>query len=288
MRSILLLAFLAGLSCSQKPATIQKVFDVHIHGESDQNAQIKKLEANGIYKAALSTSWEAQQSYRSQKTPEILFGLMFPCPNGKVPYSLQPCFENGQEWPSIDWVEEQIKSKKIDFLGEILNQYYGISPSDTLHFPYYAIAEKYQVPVGIHTGGAGPNHGSPNFKMEMGNPALLKGMLQQFPRLKLWIMHGGDFHFQETISIMREYKDVYADISVLTNPDITTPDRFQEIMKAYLNAGLENRIMFGSDNGDIVKSIASLNALTFLTDEQREKIFYKNAERFFAKSVTEK
>ncbi|MCR6718733.1 MAG: hypothetical protein NVV59_00215 [Chitinophagaceae bacterium] len=75
---------------------------------------------------------------------------MFPCPEGKVPYSLQPCYESGQEWPPINWVEEQIKSKSIDFLGEILNQYYGISSSDSLLFPYYALAEKYQIPVGIH------------------------------------------------------------------------------------------------------------------------------------------
>ncbi|MCR6718732.1 MAG: amidohydrolase [Chitinophagaceae bacterium] len=74
----------------------------------------------------------------------------------------------------------------------------------------------------------------------------------------------------------------------LTNPDITTPDRFQEIMKSYINAGLEDQIMFGSDNWDIVKSIASVSALDFLTDEQRDKIFYKNAERFFVKSATER
>lgn len=288
MRLLLLLVIFTGLACKQNPESIQKVFDVHIHGDRDQNEQLKKLVANGVYKAALSTSWESQQSYGSQKTPELLFGLMFPCPEGKVPYSLQPCYESGQEWPSIDWVEEQIKSKSIDFLGEILNQYYGISSSDSLLFPYYALAEKYQIPVGIHTGGAGPDHGSPNFKMEMGNPALLKETLQKFPRLKIWIMHGGDFHYQEAMAIMRDHKHIYADISVLTNPDITTPDRFQEIMKSYINAGLEDQIMFGSDNWDIVKSIASVNALDFLTDEQRDKIFYKNAERFFVKSATER
>jgi len=41
---------------------------------------------------------------------------MFPCPEGKVPYSLQPCYENGQEWPSTIWVEQQIKEGRIDFL----------------------------------------------------------------------------------------------------------------------------------------------------------------------------
>lgn len=52
-------------------------------------------------------------------------------------------------------------------------------------------------------------------------------------------------------------------------------------MKAFIEAGLEGRLMFGSDNGNIGKVIASVNQLDFLTREQKNKIFYKNAERFF-------
>jgi predicted TIM-barrel fold metal-dependent hydrolase len=207
---------------------------------------------------------------------------MFPCPNGKVPYSLQLCYDNGQEWPPLNWIEQQIKENKIDFLGEVLNEYYGISPSDSLLFPYYALAEKYNLPVGIHTGGAGPNHGSPNFKIEMGNPLLLEKMLLRFPQLKVWIMHSGDQYYKETIDVMDRYDHVYADISVISNPDIVPSAQFKIIMKAFLEAGLEDRIMFGSDNGDIEKVISSLHEVDFLSREQKDKIFYKNAERFFA------
>src|SRR5688500_6379429 len=59
---------------------------------------------------------------------------MVPCPNGKVPYSLQKCFEDGKKYPGIRWVEEQIKLGKIDFLGEVLSQYYGISSFDSACF----------------------------------------------------------------------------------------------------------------------------------------------------------
>ncbi|HET8810348.1 MAG TPA: amidohydrolase family protein [Flavobacteriaceae bacterium] len=265
-----------------KPKDTQKVFDVHIHGSNDVVNQLKTLEQVGVYKAALSSSWDLQNNYRDKSKINLLFGLMFPCPNGKVPYSLQSCYENGQEWPSLNWVEQQIKESKIDFLGEILNEYYGISPSDSLLFPYYALAEKYNLPVGIHTGGAGPNHGSPNFKIEMGNPLLLEKMLIRFSQLKVWIMHSGGQYYKETIDVMHRYDHVYADISVISNPDIVPSAQFKIIMKAFLEAGLEDRIMFGSDNGDIEKVIASLNELDFLTKEQKDKIFYKNAERFFA------
>jgi predicted TIM-barrel fold metal-dependent hydrolase len=149
-------------------------------------------------------------------------------------------------------------------------------------FPYYALAEKYKLPVGIHTGGAGPNHGSPNFKIEMGNPLLLEKMLIRFSQLKVWIMHSGDQYYKETIDVMQRHDYVYTDISVISNPDIVPSAQFKIIMKAFLEAGLEDRIMFGSDNGDIEKVVASLNEADFLTKEQKNKIFYKNAERFFA------
>lgn len=55
----------------------------------------------------------------------------------------------------------------------------GYPPSDEKLFPYYALAEKYNIPVGIHTGLAGPNHGSPNFKVSMGNPLLIENLLQR-------------------------------------------------------------------------------------------------------------
>jgi hypothetical protein len=266
-------------SCSQKGD--RKVFDVHIHGSKDFSKQLMDLEKAGVYKAAISTSWNLQNSYRDKSKINMLYGLMFPCPNGKVPYSLQPCYENGQEWPSVIWVEQQINEGRIDFLGELLNEYYGISPSDSLMFPYYALAEKYKLPVGIHTGGAGPGHGSPNFKIELGNPLLLEKALARFPQLKVWIMHSGDQYYKETVDLMHRYDHVYADISVISNPDIVPAPQFKNIMKIFVEAGLENRMMFGSDNGSIEKVIASVEGLGFLTEEQKDKIFYKNAERFF-------
>ena len=155
-------------------------------------------------------------------------------------------------------------------------------------FPYYELAEKYNLPVGIHTGGAGPGHGSPNFKMELGNPMLMEKMLAQFPQLRVWIMHGGDQYYHESVTLMQQHKQVYADISVISNPGIMPPEKFATIMKAFIDAGLEGRLMFGTDNGDVVKIIAAINELDFLSREQKDKIFYQNAERFFKRTSIEK
>ncbi len=269
------------LSCSQKKQV--RVFDVHLHGDPAPEKQLSNLKANGVYAIAVSTSWPQQLNYQTSKELGILRGLFVPCPNGIVPYSKQKCFEDGKEWPDVSWVEQQIKDKKIDFIGEVLTQYYGISSSDTAMYPYYALAEKYDLPVGIHTGSAGPDHGCPNFKEEMGNPLLLKAALNKFPKLRVWLMHGGAPFIKEFVELMKTSPGLYADISVLNNPQIVPAKQFDSIMRRFINEGFEDRLMFGSDDADIKMTIAAVENLNFLTRSQKEKILYKNAETFFWK-----
>lgn len=269
------------VSCKQVKQ--KKVFDVHLHGDPAPEKQLGNLVTNGVYAVAVSTSWPQQLHYESKKELEVLRGLFVPCPNGMVPYSKQKCFEDGKEWPDTSWVEQQIKEKSIDFIGEVLTQYHGISSSDTLMFPYYALAEKYDLPVGIHTGSAGPNHGCPNFREEMGDPSLIQNMLTRFPKLRIWLMHGGAPFVKEFIQIMKTTPGLYADISVLNNPQIVSSTQFDSIMKIFIREGFEDRLMFGSDDADIKTTTAAIEKMDFLTALQKEKIFYKNAETFFWK-----
>ena len=262
----------------------QRIFDTHLHGDKNVKDQLENLKKFGVYKAAVSTSWQLQTTYQSSDNLIILQGLMLGCPNGKVPYSGQFCFENEEDFPGLKWVENQINDNKIHFIGEVLSQYYGISPSSEELYPYYSLAEKYGLPVGIHTGIAGPNHGSPNFKVGLGSPILLEDLLQKFPTLKVWIMHAGAPFMDDTLAIMSYYSNVYADISAISNPDIFPSQDFYNTMKRLIKAGLENRLMFGSDNGDIAKIMANINKLEFLSQDQKDKIFYKNAEIFFSNS----
>lgn len=279
LTSLLVQAFMLS-ACNSSTNKIQ-VFDVHVHGNAAPEKQLSNLAANGVVTIAVSTSWQEQQTYQSSNGLKVLHGLFVPCPNGKVPYSKQQCFTDGKEWPDVNWVEQQIKEKKIDFIGEVLTQYHGISSSDTLMYPYYALAVKYDLPVGIHTGSAGPDHGCPNFKEEMGDPLLLKEALQKFPGMKVWLMHGGAPYVKECIEMMKTYPAVYADISVLNNPDIIPSNDFAVIMKGFVDAGLEDRLMFGSDNADIKKTVEAVNELSFLSKQQKEKIFNNNAIKFF-------
>jgi hypothetical protein len=276
----LLVGFAFFISCNEKGNRLQ-VFDVHLHGDQAPEKQLSNLTTNGVGTIAVSTSWAQQQTYQSSNDLKILHGLFVPCPNGKVPYSLQQCFEDGKEWPDISWVEQQIKDKKIDFIGEVLAQYHGISSSDSLMYPYYVLAEKYNLPVGIHTGSGGPDHGCPNFKEEMGNPLLLKETLAKFPKLRVWLMHGGGPYVKECIEMMKMHPGLYTDISVLNNPRIIKAKDFAAVMKEFIDAGLEDRLMFGSDNADVRTCISAVEQLEFLSAKQKEKIFLSNAKLFF-------
>jgi len=278
---LVVLGFLMAVASCKDRNSKKKIFDAHLHGNVSPEKQLNDLIANGVETIAVSTSWPEQQTYQSTDQLSVLHGLLVPCPNGKVPYSLQQCFEDGNEWPDINWVEQQFKEKKIDFIGEVLTQYYGTSSSDTLMYPYYALAEKYDLPVGIHTGSAGPDHGSPNFKEDMGNPLLLKETLKKFPKLKVWLMHGGGPFVKECIEMMKAYPGLYADISVLNNPKIIPATDFSAVMKAFIDAGLEDRLMFGSDNADVKTCVTAVEQLEFLSPRQKGKIFFSNAKIFF-------
>ncbi|MDF2188097.1 amidohydrolase family protein [Paraflavitalea sp. CAU 1676] len=96
-------------------------------------------------------------------------------------------------------------------------------------------------------------------------------------------MHAGDQYYKETITLMKRYATLYADISVISNPDIVPAARLAEIMQAFIKEGLEDRLMFGTDNGEIDKVTRAVEGLAFLTKEQKNKVYYLNAERFFAR-----
>lgn len=43
-----------------------------------------------------------------------------------------------------------VENKDIAILGEVLNQYAGVAPDDPRFEPFLAVAEKLDIPMGIH------------------------------------------------------------------------------------------------------------------------------------------
>lgn len=186
---------------------------------------------------------------------------------------------------SVATLEHLFAAGELQALGELGLQYRGLEPSAPALAPYWALAAAHQVPVGIHTGlgDTGTPFGCcPGFRARLGNPLLLEDVLVQHPGLRVNLMHAGYPYLEETKALLAIYPDVYVDVSVL---DWAIPRaEFHAYLKALIDAGFANRVMFGSDQmvwpEAIGLAIDGVNSAPFLTPAQKRMIFYDNAARF--------
>lgn len=183
-------------------------------------------------------------------------------------------------------VERDVRSGKVTFFGELGLVYEGLDPNDPRLEPAFAMAERLDVPVGIHTGTAAPrsaNRGEPGFRNRLGKPGLIEDVLVRHPGLRVWLMHAGYPYLEDTIALLHQYPEVYADISPLNW--LLPEAEFRRYIKALVDAGYAERLMFGSDQmrwpGAIDVAVERTAALPFLDAEQKEGLFYGNAVRFF-------
>ena len=171
-------------------------------------------------------------------------------------------------------------------MGEVAPQYQGMSPSDNSLDPYFAAAEKLNIPVGIHmgTGGNGmANITSPKYRASMGNPFLLEDMLAKHPKLKIWVMHAGYPMIDEMIALMGAHGYVYVDVAgmIWSYPLAEVND----YIKRLVQAGFGKRILYGTDLMIWPKlletSIGVIENANYLSFDQKRDILFNNAVRFF-------
>jgi len=189
-------------------------------------------------------------------------------------------------------LEAAVKRGETDIFAEITAQYRGLSPDDPSLEPFYAMAERLDVPVGIHMGyGApgGPYWLYPKYRAALGNPLLLEELLVRHPRMRVYVMHAGMPMVDEIIMLMNAHPQVYVDIAA---DDWGVPRKeFHGILKRLVDAGYGKRIRLGSDQmswpNSIPIAIASITRADFLSDEQKRDILYYNAARFLRLSPSQ-
>lgn len=193
--------------------------------------------------------------------------------------------DESESLPELARLRELFRTGDLGVLGELGLQYSGRSADDPALDPYFALAEELDVPVGIHTGLSSPGtpyQCCPRFRAVLGRPALLEEVLVRHPRLRVNLMHGGWPWLEETKAILYLYPQVYADLAVI---DWILPrPEFHAYLRALVDAGFGDRLMFGSDQmiwpEAIAMAIEGIESATFLTPEQKRAIFYDNAARF--------
>jgi predicted TIM-barrel fold metal-dependent hydrolase len=166
-------------------------------------------------------------------------------------------------------LEAAVKRGETQIFAEITAQYRGLPPDDPSLEPFYAVAERLDVPVGIHMGyGApgGPYWLYPKYRAALGNPLLLEDLLVRHPKMRVYVMHAGMPMVDEIIMLMNAHPQVYVDIAA-DNWGVPR-NEFHLILKRLVDAGYGKRIMFGSDQmawpDSIPIAIASITEAKFL------------------------
>jgi uncharacterized protein len=169
-------------------------------------------------------------------------------------------------------------------LGEVMAQYEGVAPADPRLEPYWALAERLGVPVGIHMGpgSAGTPYEDGGYRARNSSALGLEEVLVRHPRLRLYIMHAGYPLIDDLLALMYAHPQVYVDIAAIVG---TEPrPAFYLYLRRIVEAGFGERIMFGTDQGIwpglVGRAIQSIEQAPFLSARQKRDIFYNNAARF--------
>lgn len=182
--------------------------------------------------------------------------------------------------PSVESLREAYRAGRFQGMGEIATQYMGIAPNDPRLEPYFALAEEFDIPVLIHTAGLGAP--IPGYRVAAGRPLLLEDVIKRHPRLRLYFENAGYPFLDEAIALMSQYPQVYADVSTITW--IIPRPAFYRYLQGLVDAGLSNRLMFGSDQMEwpevIGQAIEAIQSAPFLSAHQKRDILYNNAVRF--------
>ncbi len=177
-------------------------------------------------------------------------------------------------------LRQEYEAGRLEGLGEIATQLSGIVPNDPALEPYFDLAEELDIPVLIHTLGIGPY--LPTFRSAAGSPLLLEDVLVRHPKLRLYVENAGYPFRDEMIAMMTQYPQLHADVSTITW--VIPRSAFYDHLEALVRAGLEKRLMFGSDQmrwpQKIEEGIEAVRQAPFLTDAQKRDILFNNAARF--------
>lgn len=276
-----------------------RIIDMHIHSYSEidfgsqepavdnfgvkgsPNAVVHRQECfnsfakNNIVKAMVSGNPESVEKWaKMDKDSIVIKGILMFSPDDYAMDSVQ--------------FEQMIMDGEIEVFGEVAPYYQGTTLSDPIWQPYLRICEKYNIPVAVHTGGGAPggtHSWSPKARLALGDPYLIEDVLANYPKLRIYLMHaGGEDWPEHAIRLMDYYRNLYVDLGVLLWINKNTQRYTKTLLQNIKEAGFMDRVMFGTDQMlwpySIEKSINFIKSLNFLTEEDKEDIFYNNAVRF--------
>ncbi|NNK63994.1 MAG: amidohydrolase [Gemmatimonadetes bacterium] len=186
---------------------------------------------------------------------------------------------------SVETVRGWIEAGDVEAFGEFSVQYSDMRLDDDRVMPYMALLEELDVPLFVHLG-PGPRHGTiregSQYTIDAGDPLALERVLAAHPDLRVAILHAGWPMGDDVIALLHSYPQVYVGVGVI-NWYIARPE-FHRYLQRIVEAGFGDRVLFGSDQMHwpeaIDLAIESIEEAPFLSEAQKDDIFYNNAARF--------
>ncbi len=232
-------------------------------------ATFERLERHNIIGVA-SGPLEIVERWKSANPDRIIPALLFSLSDSS---------------PSPEMVLEWADDERIAVFGEVTIQYQGIEPNDDRFEPYLEMAERADLPIGIHIGMGPPGApyiAFPSYRGRMHSPLSLEDPLMKHPRLRIYVQHAGWPMLDDTLALLYAHPRVYVGLGAISFglPRV----EFHRYLRTLVQAGFGNRVMFGSDQmvwpGVIDVALESIDSAEFLSAEQKRDILYNNAARF--------
>jgi len=203
----------------------------------------------------------------------------------------------------LEELESLAEQKKIAGI-KLYPGYQIFDCADERIFPVYTLAQKYNLPVMLHTGElhhccSKEDRKKGKFRCgsyckidkhgNLSRPKNILAVAKHFSDLKFILSHLGNPYFEELRKVMKQCDNVYTDISgqFLSGTQEDTLE-YRNVIQKELELFLQlpkgiDRLMFGTDfpiqsYKDSLELVNSLN----LEKSSKEKILYKNAKNILA------
>jgi hypothetical protein len=278
--------FTPSLLHAQRPPVI----DMHVHSTTTRPEALALLDSLNVRYIYLSGLHEDLGRWQQVDSSRYLPSLVFPCANGQAPVTGRRCYDSPTDLPDTAWLRGELQAGRIRGFGEMSPQYLGMSPADPRLYPYWALAEEFDIPVGIHMGFGPPGAAyesspmpfkAPSFRMAANDPMLLEDVLLRHKKLRLFVMHAGWPRLEAMMALLYAHPHVYVDVAGLQTEPLIPRAEYDRYLRGLVQGGFAKRIMFGSDFPNQLRpGIDAILAADYLTDEQRSDILCANAARF--------
>jgi hypothetical protein len=202
---------------------------------------------------------------------------------------MDPTQATSEHLQAVERQIEQQRGQIVALKGYLGYQHFG--PEAPEYKPYYALAQKYKLPVFFHTG----DTWSTTAKVKYAHPLRLDEVAVDWPQVQFVMAHFGNPWFNDAAEVLYKNDNVWADLSGLAVGDESSfpelkvekngpkiPGVLVEQLRAALGyAEQYDRLLYGSDWPLASMHLYRRSIEAIISAEHHEKVFWKNSKRLF-------